>query len=243
MEPIKKCANLISKAKKITVLTGAGISVESGIPDFRSPGGLWERFDPFEYAHIDSFRKNPYKVWEMLLEMGKIINKAKPNFAHISLKELENMGKTVTVITQNIDALHSKAGSSVVLEYHGTWRKMVCINCGEEENSENFNEDIIPICPTCKIPYKPAVIFFGEPIDTNINLQSTLAAKNCDLFIVIGTSAQVYPAAALPDIAYRNNIPVVEINLEPTHLTNSVTSLFLQGKATSIMKQLMKEIE
>jgi len=242
MTEIEKAANLISKANKITVLTGAGISVESGIPDFRSPGGLWERFDPFEYAHINSFRKDPFKVWKMLIEMGRIINRAEPNFAHLSLKLLEDKGKDITIITQNIDGLHTKAGSSVVYEYHGTWQKMECIKCGSEEPAENFNLNEIPICKICNIPYKPAVIFFGEPINHRIAIKSSNAAENCDVFLVIGTSAQVYPAASLPEIAYRNNIPVIEVNLEATPLTDSVTTIFLQGKATSVMKKLTDKI-
>jgi len=239
----KEAAKLLNRASRITVLTGAGISVESGIPDFRSPGGLWDKFDPFEYAHIDSFKKDPYKVWEMLLEMGKIIDKAKPNYAHISLKLLEDKGKNVKIITQNIDGLHTKAGSSVVYEFHGTWEKMQCIKCGEIEKTQNLNLEKIPLCPTCNIPYKPTVIFFGEAIDTYINVVSNDASKNCDLFMVIGTSAQVFPAASLPDIAFANNIPVIEINLEPTPLTNRVTSIFLQGKATKAMQQLIKFTE
>jgi NAD-dependent deacetylase len=241
-ETIAKAVSLIKKSNKITVLTGAGISVESGIPDFRSPGGLWEKFDPFEYAHISSFKKDPYKVWEMLMEMGKILNKAEPNFAHKALKILEDKGKDVKIITQNIDGLHTKAGSSVVYEYHGTWNSMTCLKCGKKEPTSNFKMDTIPICPTCNFPYKPDVVFFGEPIDHYINILSNNAAANCDVFMVIGTSAQVYPAAALPSVAHSNNIPIIEINLEPTSLTNSISSIFLKGKAGEIMKMIIKEL-
>ena len=242
MEKIKQAAELIKKANNITVLTGAGISVESGIPDFRSPGGLWERFDPFEYAHIDSFHRDPYKVWEMLKEMHQIVGKAEPNFAHIALKKLEDLDKNVVIITQNIDRLHSKAGSSVVYEYHGRWDKLVCVKCGAEDRTENYPLDIIPKCKNCDFPYKPDVVFFGEPIDPYVSQKSNEAAANCDVFIVIGTSAQVYPAAYLPNIAYRNDIPIIEINLEPTPLTSTVTSIFLQGKASETMKNILKNL-
>ena len=238
-QKIIQAKKLLTQANNITILTGAGISVESGIPDFRSPGGLWEKYDPFEYAHIDSFMKNPYKVWEMLKEMNHLLYKAKPNFAHKALKILEDRGKKITIVTQNIDALHSMAGSSHVYEYHGVWNKLVCVKCGDSELTENYNIETIPHCPTCNFPYKPAVIFFGEPIDPHISAVSSASSKNCDLFMVIGTSAQVYPAAYLPDIAHKNNKPIIEINLEETPLTNRLNTLHLKGKATEIMKKII----
>ena len=175
--------------------------------------------------------------------MGEIIEKAKPNYAHKALKLLEDKGKKVVIITQNIDGLHTRAGSSVVYEYHGTWGKMICVKCGKEEPTSNFNLNSIPYCPTCNFPYKPAVVFFGEPIDTYINVMSNEAAANCDLFMVIGTSAQVYPAASLPSVAYGNNIPIVEINLEKTPLTSNLSTIFLHGKAGEIMKNIMEELQ
>ena len=243
MERMEKAAQIIKNADKITVLTGAGISVESGIPDFRSAGGLWSKYDPFEYAHIDSFRKDPYKVWEMLKEMNQILKDKKPNKAHIALKELENMGKNVVIITQNIDKLHTLAGSSVVYEYHGVWDKLVCVKCGAEDSIENYNLDEIPHCEKCNFPYKPDVVFFGEPIDSVIMRKSNEAAENCDVFMVIGTSAQVYPAAFLPNLAYRKGIPIIEVNLETTPLTTSLDTIFLQGKAGEIMDKLINKVK
>ena len=239
---LNKAADLIKKANKITVLTGAGISVESGIPDFRSKGGLWEKYDPFVYAHIDSFHKDPYKVWVMLKEMNQIISGKEPNYAHKALKKFEDMGKSVVIITQNIDSLHSKAKSSIVYEYHGVWDKLVCVKCGAKEDLSNFSINVIPHCETCNFPYKPDVVFFGEPIDPYIMSASNNAAKNCDLFMVIGTSAQVYPAAYLPNLAFNNNISIIEINLEETPLTKSLNTLHLQGKATVVMRELMKKL-
>ena len=241
-QKITKAAELLKKASNITVLTGAGISVESGIPDFRSPGGLWERYDPFEYAHINSFMNDPYKVWEMLKEMNLLLKDAEPNFAHIALKLLEDMGKNVIIITQNIDALHTKAGNSQVYEYHGVWDKLVCVKCGASDKTENYKIDEIPHCPTCNFPYKPEVIFFGEPIDPYVSTVSNNAAKTCDVFLVIGTSAQVYPAAYLPNIAYQHKKPIIEVNLEKTPLTDSLDTLHLQGKASEIMKTLIEEM-
>jgi len=242
-ERIKQAAKIIKDANKITVLTGAGISVESGIPDFRSANGLWSKYDPFEYAHIDSFRKNPYKVWEMLKEMHQILHGKKPNRAHIALKELEDMGKDVTIITQNVDKLHTIAGNSKVYEYHGVWDKLVCIKCGKTDEIKNYSLDEIPHCPNCNFPYKPDVVFFGEPIDPDVMRKSNEAAENCDVFMVIGTSAQVYPAAYLPNFAYRKGIPIIEVNLEPTPLTTSLNTIFLQGKATEIMDKLINEVK
>ncbi len=242
MSKIKEAADIIKNANTITVLTGAGISVESGIPDFRSAGGLWSKYDPFEYAHIDSFRRNPYKVWEMLKEMNQILQDKKPNRAHLALKELEDMGKKVIIITQNIDKLHTLAGSSIVYEYHGVWDKLICVKCGAQDHIENYNLDEIPHCEKCNFPYKPDVVFFGEPIDPLVMRKSNEAAENCDVFMVIGTSAQVYPAAFLPNLAYRNGIPIIEVNLESTPLTSSLNTIFLQGKATQVMDELMKNI-
>ena len=240
---IQKAADLIKNATNITVLTGAGISVESGIPDFRSKGGLWEKYDPFVYAHIDSFRRDPYKVWEMLKEMNEIIYGKEPNYAHIALKILEDKGKIVKIITQNIDSLHTKAGSSIVYEYHGVWDKLICVKCGQRDELKNFSIDKIPHCSKCNFPYKPEVVFFGEPIDPYIMSVSNDAAKNCDVFMVIGTSAQVYPAAYLPNVAFNNNIPIIEINLEETPLTKSLNTIHLQGKASEIMKKLVEKID
>ncbi len=243
MDRMERAAQIIKNADKITVLTGAGISVESGIPDFRSAGGLWSKYDPFEYAHIDSFRKDPYKVWEMLKEMNQILKDKKPNKAHIALKKLEDMGKNVVIITQNIDKLHTLAGSSVVYEYHGVWDKLVCVNCGAEDSIENYSLDEIPHCEKCNFPYKPDVVFFGEPIDPVIMRKSNEAAENCDVFMVIGTSAQVYPAAFLPNLAYRKGIPIIEVNLETTPLTTSLDTIFLQGKAGEIMDKLINKVK
>jgi len=243
MEKIKQAADLVKKAQNITVLTGAGISVESGIPDFRSAGGLWSKYDPFEYAHIDSFRKDPYKVWEMLKEMNQILQDKKPNRAHTALKDLEDLGKNVIIITQNIDKLHTLAGSSVVYEYHGVWDRLICVKCGQEDSIENYNLDEIPHCNKCNFPYKPNVVFFGEPIDPDIMKKSNEAAENCDVFMVIGTSAQVYPAAFLPNLAYRRGIPIIEVNLETTPLTSSLDTIFLQGSASKTMDNLIKMLK
>jgi len=243
MEKIDEAVKVLKDAKKVTVLTGAGISVESGIPDFRSANGLWSKYDPFEYAHIDSFRKDPYKVWKMLLEMHSILQGKKPNRAHLALKELEDLGKEVVIITQNIDKLHTLAGSSTVYEYHGVWDRLVCIKCGKTDKIENYKLDEIPHCDRCNFPYKPDVVFFGEPIDPDIMRKSNEASKNCDVFMVIGTSAQVYPAAFLPNLAFRQGIPIIEVNLEPTPLTSSLNTIFLQGPATKVMDELLKKIK
>jgi len=237
-----KAIELIKNSKNIAVLTGAGISVASGIPDFRSPGGLWDRFDPFEYAHIDSFTNDPYKVWKMLKEMNNLVAEAQPNYTHIALKELENLGKKVTIITQNIDSLHSKAGSSNVYEYHGVWDKLLCIKCNRRDNMTNFPLDSVPICPICNFPYKPEIVFFGEPIDPDISNNSLYSVKNSDIFMVIGTSAQVYPAASLPQIAHSYSKPIIEINLETTPITHSLSTIYLKGKSEEIMKQIIDKI-
>lgn len=240
---IKRAAKDILNSKKTIVLTGAGISVESGIPDFRSAQGLWSKYDPEEYAHISAFRSNPEKVWRMLQEMTELVTGAEPNPAHVALAELEQMGLLSSVITQNVDGLHQKAGTKEVIEFHGSNQSLVCVECGHRKEAASLSlEDIPPRCPQCGFILKPDVVFFGEPIPWAAQTKAFEEARTCELVLVIGTSAVVYPAGGIPMVAKRSGARVVEINTEPTALTGSVSDYLLEGPAGKILPKIVEEI-
>ncbi len=240
---VKKAAQDIIDSRKTIALTGAGISVESGIPDFRSAGGLWSKYDPEKYAHISAFQSNPAKVWHMIKDMMDLVLGAKPNPAHIALAELEQMGLLQTVITQNVDSLHQRGGSREVIEFHGSNQWLVCLACGHRQEAVSLSlEDIPPRCPQCSSILKPDVVFFGEPIPPEAQNRSFEQARTCDLVLVVGTSALVYPAAGIPPLAKQNGAKVVEINMEPTPLTGFVSDYLIQGSAGTILPQIVEEI-
>jgi NAD-dependent deacetylase len=238
---VRKAALLLAGGRGVA-LTGAGISVESGIPDFRSKGGLWSRFNPMEYATIGAFRKDPGKVWKMLKEMNALLERASPNRAHEALARLEKAGLLEGVITQNIDSLHQKAGSSVVVEFHGSTRHFVCLWCeGRFSREEIGGRGMPPLCD-CGKPLKPGIVFFGETIPGAALHTSARLAENCRVMLVIGTSAEVAPANVLPLRAKREGASIVEINVEPTRLTRELTDIFLEGKASEVLAELEREL-
>ena len=239
---MRKAAEMICQAQKTVALTGAGISVESGIPDFRSAGGLWERFDPMEYGTIDAFRANPEKVWRMLREMSGVISRARPNPAHKGLARLQEMGLLHTIITQNIDNLHQEAGSTHVIEYHGNSRTLSCLRCDRQYRADDLTGDVPPKCD-CDNILKPDVVFFGEAIPTKPVRESHELASSCQVLLVVGTSATVSPANSIPQIARMAKAKIIEINIEPTVLTAHITDIFLQGKASEVVTGLVDEVE
>lgn len=238
---LKEAAQIIVNSKMTVALTGAGISVESGIPDFRSAGGLWEKFDPSEYATIQAFRASPEKVWNMLREMEDIVLRAKPNKAHIGLGELEELGRLQWIITQNVDNLHQAGGSRNVIEYHGNSATLSCIKCGKRYKAEDKRDEYLPKCE-CRAILKPDVVFFGEAIPEEALSRSFQLAASAQALMVIGTSAVVSPANTIPLVAKENGAKLIEINKEQTHLTNSLTDIFLQGNAGEIIPKLVTEI-
>jgi len=243
-ENLIKAANIIKSSKNCFALTGAGISVESGIPDFRGAGGLWSKYDPSIYANIDSFIKDPEMVWDMIFEMIDVIVSAQPNEAHISLARLEKIGILKAIVTQNIDNLHQRAGSSQVIDFHGNTAHLICLKCNNSYNTDHFQveNNEIPHCLNCRAILKPSVIFFGEMIPPQALVDATELTDKADVVLVIGTSAIIYPAASIPVTAKRNGSTLIEINLEETDLT-SLCDLSLQGKAAEIMPQLLDIIE
>lgn len=239
---IEQSADIIMNSKLTLALTGAGISVESGIPDFRSAGGLWSKYDPAVYASINSFRTRPEMVWEMLREMDKVVSQAKPNGGHKGLGELEKMGYLHYVITQNIDNLHQMGGSENVIEYHGNSSTLSCLWCGKRFKSEDKRDGYPPRC-VCQKILKPDVVFFGEPIPEDALNRSFQFASSAQALMVVGTSAVVSPVNTIPNIAKQNGASIIEINTERTHLTETLTDVFLQGSAGRMISELVETIK
>jgi NAD-dependent deacetylase len=239
---MSRAAEILWRSKCNAALTGAGISVESGIPDFRSPGGFWERYHIMEYGTISAFRSSPEKVWKMLAEMEGVLRKAKPNRAHTALGRLEQLGFLEAVITQNIDDLHQQGGSRNVIAFHGNAKALTCLWCHRTYSLDNVSDQIPPLC-TCGKYLKPDVILFGEAIPEEALNASFHIASTCQVLLVIGTSAQVVPASTIPNVAKRAGASIIEINVEPSLLTPSITHIFLQGSAGDIVSTLVEEIE
>ena len=234
----------IMDANKVVALSGAGMSVESDIASFRGPGGLWEKYNPEEYGHISTLRNAPEKAWIMLREMQREINKAKPHKGHYALAELEKMGMLSSIITQNVDGLHHVAGSKAVIEFHGNLLSVVCMDCGHSVPSATLCLDTIPPrCEQCNGPVKPDAVFFGEAIPVDALTRANQESKICDLMLVIGTSAMVYPAASMPEIARGAGAKIVEINLSDTPLTGYISDYIVKGAAGEILEQVVAKIK
>ncbi len=237
---VKHAVDLIKNSRHTTVFTGAGISVESGIPPFRGENGLWSVYDP-KYLDIFYFNTQPAKTWDMLTELFyKHFGNTRPNRAHIAIAELEKKSIVKAVITQNIDNLHQEAGSKNVIEFHGTYRRLVCIHC---ERRFSYSEEHLkkrpPRCEKCDGILKPDFVFFSEPIPNDANRRSFQEAEIADVFLVIGTTGEIQPASTIPVLAHQNGAKIIEINIKESKFTNAIVDVFLQGKATEIMDQFL----
>ena len=239
---IQRAADAIRTARKTIALTGAGISAESGIPTFRDPGGLWDRYDPEEYATIQAFQKEPAKVWRMMKDFTEL-KTAKPNPGHFGLAYLEEVGMLHCIITQNVDNLHQAAGSRDVVEFHGNMRQVVCMSCRKLLPLDEISLESLPPYCSCGGVFKPAGVFFGEPIPMDAMYRSQEAAQSCDLILVIGTSAVVYPAADIPRVAKQAGAKVIEINPEKTDLTSRFSDFIIQEKAGVAIPQIIAAIK
>jgi NAD-dependent deacetylase len=246
---IELLANLILQANKIVVFTGAGVSTESGIPDFRSPGGIWSRYDPdgFTIQRFLSSLEARRKHWQMLRESG-LIMEAEPAPAHYAIARLERLGKLDCVITQNVDNLHQKAGvtGNRVFELHGNMQWVVCLSRGRRfamrEVLRMIKEGIeVPDCPDCHGVLKPDAVFFGEALPQKTLMEATRRSQNCDLFIVIGSSLVVYPAAQMPIYAMDAGAKLAIINLTPTPL-DEYAAVVIRGKAGEVMSAVMERV-
>ncbi len=241
---IKEAVRDLAAARKVTALTGAGISIESGIPPFRGKGGLWERFDPMEIAHIDALMRDPARVWTILVkEMKEIVDSASPNDGHKGLAKLEEMGKLKTVITQNIDGLHQAAGNTDVIEFHGSFAWQRCMDCSRKYETRRVDISEIPPRCSCGGILRPDAVFFGEMIPSEALWRSRQIASDCDLMLVIGTSAVVQPAALMPVIAKDSGAKIIEINPERTPLTEDISDYLIMGGAGEVMNRIVAELE
>ena len=229
----------IRKAKYITAFTGAGISVESGIPAFRGSDGLWSKYDP-NCLLISYFVDNPLETWKAIKEIFyDFFGQAKPNEAHEVLAKMEQNGLLKSIITQNIDYLHQEAGSKNVYEYHGNSHSLVCLKCNAKYEKDNISLDILPPkCEKCNGLLKPDFVFFGESIPSAAHKASLDAANKTDLMIVIGTTGEVIPASSIPPLAKQNGATIIEINPEKSTYTDTITDIYLKGKASVILSEL-----
>lgn len=238
-QQIQRAAELIDKMQAIVAMTGAGISTPSGIPDFRSPdSGLWEKADPLAVASIYAFRQNPQKFYDWIHPLSRLVLEAKPNAAHYALVELERQGKLKAIITQNIDDLHTKAGSQKVYELHGHLRELTCIQCHQGQDSaaifQKFvNDGQVPHCH-CGGILKPNVILFGEQLPTQEYVSAQLTIEDADLMLIAGSSLEVAPASDLPEVALRNGAKLIIINPQPTYL-DPKAELVIRGDVAEVL--------
>jgi NAD-dependent deacetylase len=236
-------ARRILDARSPAALTGAGISVESGIPDFRSPGGLWSVFEPGEYATLSCFLRDPEKAWKLYRAMGETLEGKQPNAGHRALAELEAEGHLTGVVTQNVDGLHQAAGSRTVLEIHGEHTQLHCVGCGRLDPLEpvHLKAGPVPRCPDCDHPLKPNVVLFEEPVRKMGEIYRLLASS--DLLLVIGTSAQVVPASMFPAEVRARGGGLIEFNVEPTTLSESLLGpddALVQGLASVTLPRVVQ---
>ena len=248
MEPlIEKGAELIREAKEILVFTGAGISTESGIPDFRSPGGIWDRYDPsdFYFHNFISNEKSREKYWQMSSEYYLVMKEALPNPAHLAIKEIEEAGKLLAIVTQNIDRLHHRAGNSPdkIIEIHGTAFLVSCLGCGKIYQRDDIEEMIragvkVPYCDACSGILKPATVSFGQPMPEDKMIESLGYSQVCDLCIVLGSSLVVYPAASVPEEAVNSGARLMIINRDETPLDRRA-DLVIHGSTAESLDRIM----
>ena len=244
-------ARLIAGAKKVVVFVGAGLSTESGIPDFRSPGGVWDRYDPadFDFQNFLSRESSREKYWQMATEMYEAMKDAQPNAGHVAVAELERLGKLDCLITQNIDGLHFKAGNSgeKVLELHGTAMHVACLSCQKRYDRGPIQERVAagekaPRCDSCGGLLKPATISFGQSMPERETAEAFRRSAACDVFIVIGSSLVVYPAAQMPVEAKRAGAKLVIINRDATPC-DSMATIVLRAPAGPTMGAILEKVK
>lgn len=238
-ESYRTVAQLLLSNKQCVALTGAGISAESGIPTFRSKGGLWEKYDPVVYASIEVFNQDPSKYWTIRGDFIRNYDNYEPNAAHYALAELEKMGIVRHVITQNIDGLHKKAGSRKVAELHGSLRETYCLSCGKEYLAPNVPDGTPPACD-CGGVLKPNTVLFGEQLPRDALETAYQESSTCKTMLVIGTSAVVQPAASLPSLAKQKGAAVIEVNPQKSF---PAADYYLEEKAGIVMSMILNEVK
>ena len=231
----------ISSARSVVFFTGAGISAESGIPIFRGKDGIWNKLKPEELANFNAFLRNPELVWEWYNHRKQIIHESNPNAAHFAIAQMQELLPEVIVVTQNIDNLHRRAGSKIIYELHGNIERNYCVKCHTFFNEELVFEGKASVCK-CGGLIRPDVVWFGEYLPEDQFTASEKAAKNCDVFFIVGTSAVVYPAASLIYIAKQNGAYLIEVNLEETEISRLVDESFI-CKAGEILPQIVEAVK
>jgi NAD-dependent deacetylase len=238
MSDLERARKLSARASRVAVLTGAGISAESGLATFRDSGGLWDKHRVEDVATPEAFVRDPAFVWRFYNNLRKAGAAAKPNPGHAALAGLERQGKAVVVLTQNVDGLHQRAGSSKVVELHGSLWRARCVTCRSTVADLPLDWPLLPRCASCRGLLRPDIVWFGEALDPNDLGAAAAALQDCDLFMVVGTSAQVQPAASFAFAAVERGIGVIEVNKEPTALSGLV-AVSLQGPAGEILPALL----
>lgn len=246
MDTIKAVVSELRNSHHLVAFTGAGISAESGIPTYRGEGGLWTKYDPSKYASIESFIEDPSYYWNFFREVRyATLMKAKPNRAHLALAELEERGILKAVITQNIDGLHQEAGSTNVIELHGTTRIIHCLDCPQEYSIEEVfsivQAEIPPRCRKCKGLLRPAVVFFGETLNPYVLDLAYEETEKSDFFLAAGSSLVVYPAADIPLRAKQQGATLVIVNKDPTPL-DSFADYVINDEAGKVLPQIVQSL-
>ncbi|RPH48661.1 MAG: NAD-dependent protein deacylase [Desulfobacteraceae bacterium] len=247
---IKRAADLLERSRKVVAFTGAGVSTESGIPDFRSPGGIWEKYEPVYYQDFLDDEEARRRYWLRSRATYPVLRDAIPNPTHLALVELEKMGKLDCIITQNIDRLHHKAGSlpEKIIEIHGNSAFAVCLGCRRNyprEEIQNLLEEndgiAVPHCPECKGFLKDATISFGQSMPEEETKEAMLRAQECDLMFTLGSSLVVYPAAYLPRYAHQAGAKLIIINMTATPLDH-LADVVIHGKTGEVLRRIVNEI-
>jgi NAD-dependent deacetylase len=235
-------AELIDAEQPCVVLTGAGVSTESGIPDFRSAGGVWAQYDPYEVASIDGFRRDPERVWEFYGRRLGVLAAAKPNAAHLALAELEQRGLVQAVITQNVDGLHGRAGSRDLIEVHGSIATASCPDCGATVERERVQELLpLPRCAACGTVLKPDVVMFGELLPGEAIDRATSLAQAAALLLVVGSSLEVWPVAGLPAATLDGGGKLAVVNHDPT-MYDERAELVVRGSAGEVLGACLRSL-
>ena len=249
-DQVEQVARWIVHSRRTVIFTGAGLSTESGIPDFRSPGGVWERYDPgdFDFQNFLARESSRERYWQMASEIYRNMKAARPNPAHLAIAELERMGRLDCVITQNIDGLHLRAGNSkgFVIELHGTAMSVSCLSCGEKADRDEVERRLkrgekVPRCDRCGGLLKPDTVSFGQAMPERETDEAYRRSAGCDLFVVIGSSLVVQPAAAMPVVGKQNGARLVIVNRDRTSC-GDMADLVLRGQAGEIMPAVVRRV-
>ncbi len=242
-DAVTQAAAVLARATSVAALTGAGMSTESGLPDFRSPGGLWAEFDPRDIATLSAFHRTPGRFYEFYRKRLALLATAAPNPGHRALARLEAEGRLVAVITQNVDGLHQAAGSSRVIELHGNLREAACLECHWtgpiSMAAEALDRGELPVCSRCSSRVKPNVVLFEELLPESAYQDAQDVCEHVDALLVVGSSSQVTPAAWLPGVAHERGVPVIIVNDEPTPLDH-LARVILRGRAGIILPAIVQ---